>query len=439
MNSRRLAVDIIRETLEEGGQSHRLLQQCFRNHPELDGRERGFITAMVHGTIGRVLTLDHYLAQISRTPPEKMKPFVRNLLRMSLYQMLYMDRVPASAVCNEAVKILRAKMGDGLSGFVNGVLRSAARKEDWHGPSVPVELSLLAELYESLKALYGEEESRQIGEQFLAPSPLWGRVNESRGAVDEVIQSLAQEGFTAQPSPLLPGALRLERSEKALPLESLSVIREGLLQLQDISAQLAVKAADPRPGFRVLDLCAAPGGKSLQAADLMRNQGEILACDISKAKCSLIRENIARSGFDIIRTQTADAALFDPAKEGAFDLVIADLPCSGLGVAGRKPEIKYRAGQESIRALAALQRQMLQQAARYAKPGGKLLFSTCTITKEENADNADYIEQELGLKPCPLALPLKEMGLPGGTARLQLLPGDFQGDGFYIAVFERRT
>lgn len=437
MNSRRLAVDIIGETLEKGGQSHRLLQACFQAHPELDGRERGFITALVHSTISYALLLDHYLAQISRTPVAKLKPFVQNLLRMSLYQLLYMDRVPASAVCDEAVKILRARMGEGLTGYVNGVLRAAARKKDWEAPAGAVALSLPEELYQYLLTLYGPAETERIGRYFLAPPPLWGRVNRSRTTVDTAVRKLEEEGYEARPFAFLPEALLLTRREEARSLETLTAIREGLLQIQDISAQLAVTAANPKPGMQVLDLCAAPGGKSLQAADIMGDRGHVLACDISEAKCRRIEENSVRSGFSCIETRLSDATLFQSDFANAFDLVIADLPCSGLGTASRKPEIKYRAGLAQIGELAALQRIMLDNAARYVKPGGKLLFSTCTVTKEENADNADYIEKELGLKPCPLALPLTPMGYPANTTRLQLLPGDFEGDGFFISVFVR--
>lgn len=436
MDSRRLALDIIYETLEKGGQSHRLLQDCFRLRPELDARERGFITALVHGTLGHALTLDHYLAQVSDTPPEKMKPFVRNLLRMSLYQLLFMDRIPASAVCNEAVKIVRARAGNGLTGFVNGVLRAAARKRDWMAPEGGAAISMPEALYAYLTALYGEEKTLETGKAFLEPPALWGRVNGSLSTVEAVRKSLRLEGYETEIQPLFPLALRIiKRGEEARPLEALSAFREGHLQFQDISAQLAVQAADPLPGMRVLDLCAAPGGKSLQAADLMSDQGEVLACDISQAKCGLIKENIARSGFTGLRTEAADATAYDPSKEKAFDLVIADLPCSGLGTASRKPEIKYRIKRADIEELAALQRSMLDQAVRYVKPGGKLLYSTCTITKEENALNAEYIEKELGMRPCSLALPLKQMGYPADTSRLQLLPGDFGGDGFFISLF----
>ena len=427
MNSRALAALIIDKTLEQGGKSHELLREVFRQQPDPDARERNFITALVHGTVGSALTLDHYLGQVSRIPVGQLKPYLRSVLRMGLYQILYMDRIPASAAVNESVKLIRKRFGEGLTGFANGVLRAAARKTDWQQPEGAASLSLPEPLYGYLTGLYGEEATRRMAEYFLAAAPLWGRVNESRISPAEAAALLAKDGFDAVPHPLVPSALRISRKpeteEKGRSLEQAEAIRGGFVQLQDLSAQLAVSAAAPTPGGKVLDLCAAPGGKSLQAADRMRDDGEVTACDLTEAKCRLICENIEKSGFTCLKVRQADATVLEPDFENAFDLVIADLPCSGLGTASRKPEIKYRVTKEQIAELAVLQRQILANAVRYVKPGGKLLYSTCTFTKEENADNALYIENELGLQPAPLALPDGIPGFTPGAHTLQILPG----------------
>ena len=462
MNSRALAAEIITECLEGTGQSHLLLQEALRRHPEADARDRNLLTSLVHGTIGCALQLDAYLKPLSRVPVEKLKPYVRTVLRMGLYQLIYLDRIPASAVCNESVKLIRKRMGDGLTGYVNGVLRAAARKESWEALSGAAAFSLPEELYDYLTALYGEAATQVIGRAYLAPPVLWARVNTSRATVEEAAASLKTEGYAAEQIDGLPGCLKLERlrqtktegktdsqrenqaesqaesqresQAESRPLDALTAFRTGRIQLQDKSAQLAVLAADPKPGMKVLDLCAAPGGKSLQAADLMRDEGEVLACDISEEKIARIRDNISRSGFGCVKATVADATVFDPEKEGRFDLVIADLPCSGLGTAGRKPEIKYRVTQEKIKELAALQRQILKNAVRYARPGGKLLFSTCTLTREENTDNADWLRDACGLSPIPLALP-SECFAGAETGCLQLLPEAGSGDGFFISLF----
>ena len=441
MNSRLLAADILEQCLEGEGQSHLLLRGCFASHPDLSGRDRGLITALVHGTLSRALTLDFYLAQVSRTDPADLKPYMRTVLRMSLYQMKYMDRIPASAICNEAVKLIRRRLGEGLTSFANGVLRAAARKTDWREPEGAAALSLPKELYEKWLFLYGEERVRRMGESFLEPPALWGRRMMSRCTEEELLACLEGEGYYARPHELFPQAIRLEKNKlaekEAPPPDRLSAYQKGWLLWQDISAQLAVAAAAPKPGMRILDLCAAPGGKSLQAADLTENKGEIIACDISEEKCALIREGAARTGADSVQVLLSDALKPRPEWEGAFDLVIADLPCSGLGVAGRKPEIKYRVTERDIRELAALQKRMLRQAVSYIKPGGRLLFSTCTLSREENDENADYLAAEAGLVPEDIKLALPEGLLPQEKGRLTLLPGDIDGDGFFISLFSR--
>ena len=469
MNSRALAASIIDKTLEQDGKSHELLREAFRRE--------NFITALVHGTVSCALTLDFYLLQVSKKAVSDLKPYLRTVLRMGLYQIVYMDRIPASAAVNESVKLIRKRFGEGLTGFANGVLRAAARKTDWIRPEGAAAFSLPQPLYEYLTGLYGMENTRRMAEYFLEAPILWGRVNESRISPEEAVRLLEKDGFDAVPHSLIPGGLRISRrqeekkaysrpllpasqapvsaslrsaqnrcplgtvrpapgggqgteteapvgpSVRGISLEQAEAIRGGFVQLQDLSAQLAVLAAAPQPGGKVLDLCAAPGGKSLQAADLMRNSGEVIACDLTEAKCRLIRENIEKSGFTCLKTRQADATVFEKAFEDVFDLVIADLPCSGLGTASRKPEIKYRVTKEQVAELAALQRQILQNAVRYVKPGGKLLYSTCTLTKEENADNALYIENELGLQPVPLALPEGIPGFTPGAHTLQILPG----------------
>ena len=439
MNSRALAADIIRDCLDGDGQSHLLLRDCFRRQPGLNARERSFLTALVHGTLSECVYLDACLDGFSRTPVRKMKPYVRAVLRMGLFQLYFMDRVPASAVCNESVKLIRSRMGDGLTGFVNAVLRKAASSPR---PEVEerIRCALPEELFDYLAALYGREKAFSIGRAFLAAPVLWGRIRQSRITADEAVKSLKEDGFSAEEDPLVPGCVRLLRRKdedtEGLRLEETRAFREGWLQLQDRSAQLAVLAADPRPGMKVLDLCAAPGGKSMQAADMMRDQGRILACDISPARTALIEEAIRRSGFSCVRTQVADAAVFDPEKEGRFDLVIADLPCSGLGTASRKPEIKQRFTGKKLTELAALQRRLLDQAVRYTAPGGRLLFSTCTLTREENTDNADYLAAHPLLRPAELALP-DELLADGKKDRLQLFPEEGGGDGFFISLFQK--
>ncbi len=440
MTSRSLAAGIIHEVLEKEGKSNLLLNACFREHPELTAADRHFVTVLVRGTVQKALWLDARLREVSSVPPEKMKPWVRTVLRMGLYQLLCLDKVPASAACNESVKLMKQQHLDGLSGFVNGVLRGAARKTDWKLQGGAERYSMPLWLWKRLVKDLGKEAAAEAAAAFEEAPKLTVRVNTARISPEDLTARLAEEGYDAEPSALLSTALYLKRRENvpSLPLEETSAIRGGLAVVQDVSSQLAVGAAAPHPGDAVLDLCAAPGGKTLHAADLMKNEGSILACDLTDAKTALLKENAQRNAYSLIRIETADASVYDPRKEGRFDLVIADLPCSGLGVIGRKPEIKYRLKPEDISALAALQRSILENALRYVKPGGKLLFSTCTLTKEENADNAAFLVSEGSLRPLPL-----KARVPAALAdavkdnTLQLIPGRFGTDGFFISLFEK--
>ena len=439
-NSRDIALEILYRVWEQEGKSHLLLSRAFREHPELTERDRAFITGLVHGSLENQLLLDFRLNEVSKLPAEKLKPWVRTVLRMGLYQLLFLDRVPAAAVGNESVRFIRGKKLEGLSGYVNGVLRSAARKEDWKMLPPELSLGLPPELWQRLRRDFGEAGAWRIGEGLRTPGPLSLRVNLSRGSAEEAVRLFAKEGYTARPLAAAPAALVLTRTPEAehrRPLEETTPFKKGLVQVQDVSSQLAVALAAPAKGARVLDLCAAPGGKSLHAADLVGETGSVTACDLTEDKIRLLEENIRRSGFAHIRAVRRDAAVFVPEDEAAYDLVIADLPCSGLGVMGRKPEIRFRVSEESIRELAALQRQILEQAVRYVKPGGRLLFSTCTMTAEENLANGTWLSERPELRAADLSAALPQGGpwMSWGPG-LQLFPGE-GWDGFYISLFER--
>ncbi len=453
MTVRAVCENILEEVLEKDGQSHRLLQQAFRTHPELTARDRRFVTRLVRGTLEELLLLDERLALLMKLPVRKLKPYIRTLLRLSLYQLFFMEDVPASAVCNEAVKLVKASPYRDLAGFVNGVLRSAARREAWPEPSEAARCRMPQELLSLLQQYWGRADAERMCMHFLQPSPLTVRINPARTDAAAVRAAFEAGGMLCGEIPGLPEVLSLQAQkdpagEEAVPFEQQTPFRDGLVQVQDISSVLAVRAADPGAGMQVLDLCAAPGGKCLHAAQLIAAaekdcavpvRGSVLACDLTERKVSLIRENIARCGADNIRTEAADAAVFRPEREGKYDLVIADLPCSGLGVIGRKPEIRYRVTGAQIRELAALQRSILQNAVRYVKPGGLLLFSTCTVTKEENEENAAYLRGLPCLEPVDFSDRMPEyLRQYIREQTLQLLPGREDTDGFFICLMRRK-
>ena len=447
MNLRALGADILEQVLEKGERSHMLLQEAFRTAVP-DRRDRRFLTRLVKGTIEQTPFLDALLGQISKTPVARMKPYVRTVLRMSLYQLRCMEGVPASAAVNEAVRLVRNRGMAGLAPFVNGVLRTAARKNDWTEVSEAARLCLPEPLFRRLVRELGEDGARKAAEAFLAPQPLSLRVNRSRSDSEEVTRLAAQEGWDAAPSEVPDVLVLTPRGEEAKAPESLKILENGLAQPQDPAAVLALLAPEIRPGDRSLGLCAAPGGKTLHAADRLAGlerdlpadrRGSVLARDLTEQKCRLIEENVRRSGFTNVTAAVGDAAVFEPSFEGAFDLVVADLPCSGLGVIGRKPEIRFRAGEDEIRALAKIQRDILAQAVRYVKPGGQLLYSTCTLTEEENRENAARIASLPDYEPSDFAarLPAPFAG-EVRNGQLTVLPAAGRS-GFFISLFRRKA
>ena len=437
--SRELILDILLEVLEKGGHSHVILRQALEKYQYLEKQDRALITRVVEGTLEYRLTIDAVLDRVSKTPVEKMKPVIRTILRMSVYQLLWMDRIPDRAVCSQAVELAEARRFHGLKGFVNGVLRSVSRrKEEFAFTDWSLRYSMPGWLIDGWKERYGAERTEGMLRAFLETPPTVVRCNLDRASLTEIRESLERQGAAVAESPFSPQLLELSGYDH---LESLDAFADGWIQVQDASSFLAGQAAAPKAGDRVLDVCAAPGGKSLHAADQLAGTGLVVARDLTEAKAALIEENIARTGYKNIRAEVWDAREFDPEWEGQADVVLADLPCSGLGIIGKKPEIKYQVSPGSIAELAALQREILSVARRYVKPGGRLVYSTCTISRQENEDQrAWFLEQFAEFEPESLAGRLSP-AVEAESLRegyIQLLPGRDPCDGFFIAAFRKQ-
>ncbi len=479
-NTRELILDMLMEILEKGVYSHLLIRDVQDKYNYLDVRDRAFIKRTTEGTLERLIEIDFYLDQYSRVPVSRMKPLIRNLLRMSVYQILYMDSVPDSAVCNEAVKLAGKRGFRGLSGFVNGVLRNLSRnKERLFKPDkekekcryLSIRYSMPAWLVERWLITLGEELTYLILEGFLTQQPLTVRRREdlSQEQTAKWLAELKKKGVKVQEHPYLSYAYRLWNTEG---VRSLPGYGEGIFTVQDVSSMLVAEAAGisrylkesetftgqekgkEAAGVRkllVLDVCASPGGKAMHMAEKIAMaektataekklpcHGKVIARDISEYKVSLMRDNIERMGYREIETQIFDAAQPDGEMTERADILLADLPCSGLGVIGKKRDIKYRITPERMEELAALQRKILSVIWRYVKPGGILIYSTCTINPQENEEMARWITQQFPftLEDLTPFLPqeLKEEGKGG---MLQLFPGRHETDGFFIARLRR--
>ncbi len=439
MDARETALHVWTEIEEKGVQSRTALEEAFEKNPELTQRDQRLVRRLVLGTLEKKLQLDFRINQKSRTPVEKMRPLIRSILRLSAYQLFYMDRIPDSAVCSEALKLTEKCHMPGLKGFVNGVLRAMAREENWQEEPDWLSASVPEWIWEGWKREHGESSVQALAESLKRPENLTIRRVSSRVTQEELERSLARDGASVRPAPFPETAGILRHEGK---IEDLAAYREGWFLIQDISSMLVETLAGIQPGFHVLDVCAAPGGKSLDAADRLAGTGEVIACDRTEEKVSRIRDNVRRLRLDHIRPLVRDAEQFVPEWENAMDVVLADLPCSGLGVLGRRPDLRYRMTPEQIPALAAQQRRILANVWRYVRPGGILMYSTCTVTREENGDNRLWALSHLPLEPAGFAELLPE-ALAGETTAaegfLQLLPGIHPCDGFYIAKFRRRT
>lgn len=444
MDSRELILGILLEVTRQEEYSHIAIRSVLEKYQYLEKQERAFITRVTEGTLERMIELDYILNQFSSVKVNKMKPVIRNILRMSVYQLKYMDSIPDSAVCNEAVKLARKKGFQNLKGFVNGVLRNIARNMDKvtypdsenRTASLSVRYSMPEWMVQEWLECYGDETTEKMLKAFLEKTPLYIRVNLEKITVEELKERLESQGMTVKQAPYLPYALQIENFDY---LGAVPEFREGLFQIQDISSMLVAEAAAPKEGALCLDVCAAPGGKSLHLAEKLRGTGLVEARDLTDYKAELIRENANRMGAKNITVEVQDACVRDEASVGKADLLLADLPCSGMGVLGRKTDLKYRMTKSQQKELSALQRQILDTVQAYVKPGGTLVYSTCTINREENEENAGWFAAHYPFEPVPLddCLPEELRGETTKQGYLQLLPGIHACDGFFIAKFRK--
>ncbi len=435
---RELILDILMEILEYGGYSHVVLKKALDKYQYLEKQNRAFITRVTEGTIEYLLTIDAVIDQCSKTKVTKMKPVIRTILRMSVYQILKMDRIPDSAVCDEAVKLAVKRKFHGLKGFVNGVLRTIAReKETFQFPDWSRKYSMPDWIIELWKKQYPAETVELMLQSFLAERPTCVRCNLDRASMEEILESLKENHVTVQENPLSETALFISGYDY---LDAVTAFQNGWITVQDVSSSFVGDVADPKTGDVVLDVCGAPGGKSLHIADKLAGTGSVVVRDLTEHKIRLVEDNIERTGFTNIRAEVWDALIQDPSWEEQADIVIADLPCSGLGIIGKKPDIKYQITKEDLKDLADLQREILSVVFRYVKPGGKLIYSTCTIDRLENEDQRDWILKELPFEPVNIEGVLEnrvaEETMKDGY--IQLLPGKYPCDGFFISVFQRK-
>ena len=432
--AREVALDALTACERQGAWSDGYLKKAIGG-AKLDGRDAALATRLCFGVLQNRMLLDFYLSKLCATPLHKLEASIRNLLRLGAYQLLYLNRVPDHAAVSEAVSLARKKAKNPrAAGLVNGVLRSLIRQREALEP--PADLftrySHPQWLVDSFVARLGREEAEALLAADNGEPPTCAQVNTLKISAEELATMLTAEGVAVEPHPWLPDCLFLNGTGS---LEHLEAFQKGYFYIQDAAAHLAVLAAAPQPGWRVLDACAAPGGKSFAAAIAMENRGSVTSCDIHPHKLRLIEAGYQRLGLDIIHANLLDGKERKAELLNSFDLVIADVPCSGLGIIRKKPDIRYKS-LEGCEQLHALQLKILTNAARYVKEGGRLVYSTCTVDVRENGQVVRaFLEKTPGFRLLPPPVVLEGALIEDNMQTM--LPGFAGPDGFFAAVLER--
>ena len=477
---REAVLEILTGIREKGKYSHiavrEMLDRCEKEG--MDRRQRAFVKRMTEGVIERRIELDDVLRRYTKKGA-RIRPVIRDILRMGIFQILYMDSVPDSAACNEAVKLTKSCGKKELAGFVNGILRTVVREKEAGklltaseeaapagGNSTaegntagtggetadPAALSRKYSMPEWIVRMWqeqlGEEETAGLLAALLKVRPVSIRFDDrcSPERREEILEKMRRGGAGVEKGHYLPYCYDLTGTDSITELPG---YREGLWTVQDESSMMVTEAAGLAGGETVYDVCAAPGGKSMHCASRLltlekesgegAGAGEVHSFDLSKGKTAQILKNVRRMRLPNVIVLQRDALVPVPEEAGKADVLLCDLPCSGLGVIGRKRDIKYHVTPKQLEELSDLQKSILRSAVSYLREGGVLIYSTCTINEGENGRIADFIEKELGLIPDPLAghLPGEISGISGN--RLQLLPHVHGTDGFFLARFVKRN
>lgn len=445
VNTRDIIQSVLMDVNKNGRYCHIALHRALEEHQYLSKRDRAFITRVCEGTIERMIEIDYIIDQFSTVPVARMKPVIRNIMRSAVYQICFMGGIPDNAAVNEAVMLAQSKGFYSLKGFVNGVLRNISRqKEDIPYPEEKENImEYLSVVYSMPRWIvkywieaYGREVTTLMLKSFMEERPTTVRLKTNQIDKNVILESLKNQDIRVKRAPHFPYAYQVAGYNY---LPALEAFKKGWIFPQDVSSMLVAEVADLHQGDYVIDLCAAPGGKSLHAADKLAGYGMVEARDLSEDKMSLIRDNIERADLINIRPVRKDALLMDQASVEKADVVFCDLPCSGLGVIGRKPDIKYKISLQKIEELSQLQRSMLHNAASYVRPGGTLIYSTCTVSPLENENNMHWFEDNYPFRLDSLDpfIPRELKRLTTEQGYLQMIPGVHESDGFFVARFKK--
>ncbi|MCY4488440.1 MAG: 16S rRNA (cytosine(967)-C(5))-methyltransferase RsmB [Deltaproteobacteria bacterium] len=443
-NPRELAVDIV-DRVERRNAYADVLLSARLDQAALPAVDGALLTRLVYGTLRWRGRIDWVLARLLRDPLDKLDPLVRNLLRVGGYELLFLDRVPSYATVNELVELAKRRVGPGKARLVNAVLRRMAgrEREAWSPPAgtgSAAELAALVShppwLVDMWRERFGGAESRRLMEANNEDAPLVLRANRLRVTRDDLVRRLCSQGVEARAGAWSPLAVRLRGASSPARLAE---FREGLCQVQGEASQMVGFLVAPEPGMRVLDVCAAPGGKTTHLAELMEGFGEVVACDVSGRGLEKLADSARRLGLDCVRTQVRDAVRGLPGEPASFDRVLVDAPCSGLGTLRAHPEIRWRREPRDLHRLATLQADILEQAATRVAPGGVLVYATCTLSRLENEELVEgFLEHhgDFAVDQAAEHLPSAARSM-AATPYFLALPHRHDTEGFFAARLRR--
>ena len=446
VNARETAIIILDKVLREKAYSNIALKQGLE-YSNLSRVDKALVTEIVNGTLKNLIKLDYILGQFVKMNISKLDKNVDNILRTGIYQIMYLDRIPDSAVCNEGSNLARKYSNEGAVKFVNGVLRNVSRnKENIQFPDKAKEpLQYLSVVYshplwivEKWLGEFGFEFTEQLLNANNKVPNFTIRVNRLKTDKESLMKILEQEGIEYGEGLYNKEALYIKGTSA---IENKSSFRQGLYQIQDESSILVGHVLDPKPGDFIIDICSAPGGKVTHAAELMDNKGKIIARDIYKHKLDLIQQSCKRLGISIVETEIFDAKELDRKFIGKADKVLLDAPCSGLGALRRKPDMKLKKTPDNFEELTKLQQQILSKAAEYVKPQGVLVYSTCTINKSENLKIVEVFlksREDFYMEDLSEFLPENLESNSKTKGYVEIFPNIHGIDGFFIARLRRK-
>ncbi|MDF2820772.1 MAG: rRNA ((967)-C(5))-methyltransferase RsmB [Clostridiales bacterium] len=444
INLRAISLNIVDDVFINESFSHIAINNTLKQYQFLDKQDRAFITKLANGTIEKAIELDYIINLFSNLATEKMKPAILNILRLTVYQLKYMSKIPESAAINEAGKLVEIRKYSGLKSFVNGVLRNVARNiESIEYPNeqkkpvdyLSITYSIPKWIIERYRKDYDYNTVKIMCEAFSKEKPITIRCNLNKITTNDLINALQEQGAVVEPGNYLPYAIKLLKYDY---IDGLSSFQQGLFQVQDESSMLIAEVANVKKGDLVIDLCAAPGGKTSHIAEKLEGTGTVISRDISDTKVNLIKDTVNRLGLKNVQVEKADALELDETLINTADVVIADVPCSGLGIIGKKADIKYKTSNEQIRELLELQKEILKIAVQYLKKGGILVYSTCTINSKENQDNVKWCINNLGMKVESISKYLpQELQTDEDKGYIQLIPGIHATDGLFVARLKK--